>query len=142
VRVTGEIPKKLLTFARVDGHEICDGQSVLARSLPRRWLDGVLIAAVAIAGLYGAARIGLKPRDPAAGIGVIFAPWVSEATALQRATAAGARVVRYGDVPFVVVVVPDAPDYVGRMLAAGALLVVDPRTLAACLSFLSERAER
>lgn len=109
-------------------------------SIWRRWLDGFLIFSVAIASLYGAARVGLKPRDPAAGVGVIFAPWVSEASAVNRATAAGARFVRFGGLPFIVVVVPEAANYVARISADGAFLVVDPQALAACLSLLSGMA--
>jgi hypothetical protein len=111
--------------------------AVRAFFISRRWLDGALIAAVAVASLYGAARLGLEPRDPATGVGVVFAPWVSEQSALSRATAAGARFVRYGGFPFIVVVMPDTPDYVARISSAGALLVVDPQALAACLSFVS-----
>lgn len=103
----------------------------------RPWLDALIILSVAVASLYGAARIGLKPRDPASGVGVVFAPWVSESSALSRATTAGARFVRFGGLPFIVVVVPDAPDYVARISGEGALLVVDPQALAACLRFVS-----
>lgn len=107
----------------------------------RRWLDGILIFTVAIVSLYGAARLGLKPRDPAAGVGVVFAPWVSDSSAVNRATETGARFVRFGGLPFIVVVVPDAPDYVARISAQGAFLVVDPQVLAACLSLVSGAAK-
>jgi hypothetical protein len=100
-------------------------------SLSRHGLDGLLILIVAVAGLYGAVRVGLQPRDPASGIGVIFAPWTSESSALERATA-GARFVRFGAWPFIVVVVPDTPDDAARLSDAGAWLVVDPQVLAAC----------
>lgn len=113
---------------------------VWALSISRRWLDGLLISIVAIASLYGAARLGLKPRDPAAGVGVIFAPWVSEASAVNRATTAGGRFVRFGGLPFIVVVVPEVADYVARISEEGALLVVDPQALAACLSLVDGTA--
>ena len=109
-------------------------------SISRRCLDGFLIFTVAVASLYVAARLGLKPRDPAMGVGVIFAPWVSETSAVDRATAAGARFVRFGGLPFIVVVVPEAADYVARISAEGAFLVVDPQALAACLSLVSGTA--
>jgi hypothetical protein len=91
----------------------------------------------ALASLFMAARIGLAPRAPEDGVGVIFAPWTSGDAALRRAVGAGARFVRYGGMPFVVVVVPDQRDYLARIAADGALLVVDPRALAACLSLFS-----
>lgn len=101
-----------------------------------RWLDGLFIFLVAVASLYGVARLGLKPHDPATGVGVVFAPWVSETAAVNRATAAGARFVRFGGLPFIVVVVPEASDYVARISSEGAFLVVDPQALAACLRFV------
>ena len=100
----------------------------------RGWLDGALIFVIAVTSLYGSVRLALKPRDPAAGLGVVFAPWVSGEAALMRAVEAGARFVRHGGLPFIVVVMPDAPDYQTRILESGALLVTDPRALAACLS--------
>lgn len=109
---------------------------VWALSISRRWLDGFLIFIVAIVSLYGTARLGLKPYDPAAGVGVIFAPWVSETSAMTRATAAGGRFVRFGGLPFIVVVVPEAVDYVARISEEGALLVVDPQALAACRALI------
>jgi hypothetical protein len=100
----------------------------------RRWFDGGIIAIVAVASLYGAARLGLKPRAPDSGVGVVFAPWVSETAAIRRATEAGARFVRFGGAPFIVVVMPETPDYLARIAADGAVLLVDPKVLAACLS--------
>lgn len=106
----------------------------------RHVVDGTLIALFAIASLYGAARLSLKPRDPAQGVAVVFAPWVAPEAAFRRAVDPGARFVRYGGLPFVVVVMPDVPDYQQRILASGALLVVDPRALAACLSAFGQGA--
>ncbi|MBI4273898.1 MAG: hypothetical protein HY659_04290 [Rhizobiales bacterium] len=100
----------------------------------RGWLDGLIIFVIAVTGLYGSARLALQPRDPAVGVGVIFAPWVSSEAALIRAVEAGAQFVRYGGLPFIVVVMPDVPDYQSRILASGALFVADPRALAACLT--------
>ncbi len=99
----------------------------------RPWLERFLIVCFAFASLYGAARLGLKPRDPANGVGVVFAPWVSEAAAASRATEAGARLVRFGGLPFIVVVMPETPDYVSQLSGKGAVLLVDPQVLAACL---------
>ena len=104
-----------------------------AATASRRFTDAALIAVFVVASLYAIARIGMEPRDPASGVGVIFAPWTSEQAAFVRAVEAGARFVRYGGVPFVVVVMPEVDDYPSRIRAAGALLVVDPRVIAACL---------
>jgi len=105
-----------------------------------RWnriLEGTVIAAFALISTMAVARIGLEPSDPSRAVGVIFAPWTDDATAFTRAVTAGGRFVRFGGPSFVVVVEPDGPDYVRRVKAAGALLIVDPRVLAACLSLAS-----
>jgi len=98
-----------------------------------RALDAAIIAGFALASLYGAARIGLEPRDPARGVGVIFAPWTGADAAFVRAVEAGGRFVRFGGLPFVVVVQPESADYLDRIKAAGVLLVVDPLVITACL---------
>ena len=46
---------------------------------------------------------------------------------------AGARVVRFGGLPFIVIVLPERPDYAQRARDGGALLMLDPQALAACL---------
>jgi hypothetical protein len=102
--------------------------SVLGRAL-----EGAAIAGFALASLYAAARVGLEPRDPAQGVGVIFAPWTGADAAFVRAVEAGGRFVRFGGLPFVVVVQPETADYLDRVRAAGALLIVDPLVITACL---------
>jgi hypothetical protein len=111
------------------------------RSRPARRcvFDIAVVMGFALASLFVAARVGLVPRAPEDGVGVIFAPWTSGEAALRRAVGAGARFVRYGGMPFVVVVVPDERDYPARIAADGALLVVDPRALAACLGLFASR---
>jgi len=98
-----------------------------------RALEAAALAAFAAASLFVVARIGLEPRDPSQGVGVIFAPWTGADAAFVRAVEAGGRFVRFGGLPFVVVVMPEAADYADRVKAAGALLIVDPLVLAACL---------
>ena len=100
-------------------------------------MDGGLIALLAIGSFYISARIGLQPHDSAGGVAIIFTPWTDAHDAMTRAVTAGARFVRYGGLPFIVVVVPDGPDYSSRIFDQGALLVVDPQTLAACSSIFS-----
>jgi hypothetical protein len=65
---------------------------------------------------------------------VLFAPWVDAGSAMQRAGDAGSRIVRLGALPFIVVVEPDGPDFAARATARGAVLILDPRALAACFS--------
>ena len=107
-----------------------------------RILEGTAIAAFALISTIAVARVGLEPADPSRGVGVIFAPWTVEGTALTRAVAAGGRIVRFEGPSFIVVVEPERADYVRRVKEAGALLVVDPKILAACLSFTSAAQAR
>ena len=44
------------------------------------------------------------------------------------------RFVRFGGLPFIAIVIPEAPDYSSRILGEGALLLLDPQALAACFS--------
>ncbi|HLH11899.1 MAG TPA: hypothetical protein VKV77_08475 [Methylovirgula sp.] len=101
-----------------------------------RFFDAVIIIVMAVGSLYMIARVALQPRHPADGVAVVFAPWTNGASALVHAVSAGARFVRYGKRPFIVVVVPDVADYESRAFGEGALLVVDPQALSACLSVL------
>ena len=107
-----------------------------------RILEGTAIAAFALISTIAVARIGLEPSDPSRGVGVVFAPWTDEAAVLTRAVSAGGRLVRFDGPSFIVVVEPESDDYVRRVKEAGALLVVDPKILAACLSFTSAAQAR
>jgi hypothetical protein len=102
-------------------------------SFGRRLFGAAIIGSAAIGSLYASASIGLKPRDPASGVAVIFAPWTTSEQTLARSVDAGGRFVRYGGYRFIAVVVPEAQDYTSRIRSAGALLIVDPQALAACL---------
>ena len=100
----------------------------------RRLLDGTLITLFALIGSLAIARIGLAPTNPADGIAVVFSPWTDAQAALSRATAPGARFVRFGGAPFIAIVVPEERDYQSRIIADGALLVLDLRLVLACLN--------
>jgi hypothetical protein len=115
----------------------------LPQRLPcgRCLLEAAVLACVAVGSLYATISIGLAPRDPASGVAVIFAPWTDADAALTRAVKAGSRFVRYGGYGFIVVVVPEAPDYLSRIRIAGALFVLDPGALAACLGVFSNAAQ-
>jgi hypothetical protein len=98
-----------------------------------RLLDGALITIFAGVGFAAILRIGLLPSNPAAGVAVIYAPWTTADETMTRAVGAGARFVRFGGFGFIAIVIPDAPNYVDRVLAGSALLAVDPQALATCL---------
>src|SRR5262245_65379849 len=98
-----------------------------------RAFEAAALVAFALASFLLVARIGLAPREPSQGVGVVFAPWTGADAAFVRAVEAGGRFVRFGALPFIVVVSPETADYADRVRAGGALFVVDPRILAACL---------
>jgi len=112
--------------------------AMVSLRVTRRVLDGMLVGAFAVFSLYVVVRLEFRPRDPAAGIGVVFAPWTDGEQAMRRAVTAGGRFVRFGGLPFIVIVIPDRGDYMDRVAASGALLIVDPQALAACLPFSSD----
>jgi len=95
------------------------------------------VAAFTLISTIAIARIGLEPHPATGPVGVIFAPWTDAGAAFTRAVSAGGRFIRYGGASFVVVVAPDSADYISRVKEAGALLVVDPRVIAACLALTS-----
>jgi hypothetical protein len=106
-----------------------------------RILEGMAIAGLALISTIAVARVGLEPSDLSRGVGVVFAPWTDEATTLTRAVSAGGRIVRFDGPSFIVVVEPERADYVRRVKEAGALIVLDPKILAACLAFTSSTAQ-
>ena len=77
--------------------------------------------------------MAFAPHRADAAVAVVYAPWTTSGGALSRAVEAGARFVRFGAMPFIVVVMPERPDYAARARAGGALLMLDPQALAACL---------
>jgi hypothetical protein len=107
------------------------------RSRPIRGaIDAAIIAAVSLSSLFTAAS-AVAPGDPANGVAVIYAPWVEFEDAFGRSTGAGARFVRAGGLPFIVVVVPDDPEFDRRVRAGGAIMLADPVALAACFGAVS-----
>jgi hypothetical protein len=105
-----------------------------------RRLDLWLVAILAVGSFAAILRVGLLPADPGAGVAVIYAPWTTADRTMIRAVGAGARFVRFGGFDFIAIVMPEQPDYVERVFADSALLVVDPQVLAGCLpsSFLKK----
>ena len=96
-----------------------------------------VFAVLSFATLAASARIGLVPQGSDNGVAVIFAPWTSPQTSIERATADGSRFIRFGGLTSIAVVMPAAAGYAGRMLDSGAWFVVDPKVLAACSTALS-----
>lgn len=92
------------------------------------------LACLSVGALYATARAELAPRDPQRGVAVIYAPWATPESVLARTVAAGGRFVRFGGRDFIAIAISDDQDYSARVLAGGALLVVDPKVIAACLS--------
>lgn len=108
------------------------------RTFRRSFFDTLLIAAFALGNFVVVARVALQPQNPSDGVAIVFSPWTSAANALDQATAPGSRFVRYGGYPFIVVVIPDDPGYVSRVSSTGALLILDPKALAACFGQSSQ----
>lgn len=101
-------------------------------SLGRRFAEaGLLLACILVAPAV-ALRSSLRPADPLSAVAVIYAPWVSETAAIERATLSGASLMATGRFGAVVIVRPSAPGYVDRVLANGALLAIDPVYVAFC----------
>jgi hypothetical protein len=100
-----------------------------------RWLDaailGLLLAASPLLHLTLIARSSERATTDA--VAVLFAPWVGAETAMQRVAAAGARIVRFGALPFIIVVEPEGEEFRTRIAERGALAILDPVALAACL---------
>jgi hypothetical protein len=78
-------------------------------------------------------RFGAAPRDPMAGVAVVFPPWTTADQTFTRAVSAGARFVRFGGFDFIAIVKPDNPEYLERILSDHAMLAIDPQLLAGCL---------
>jgi len=101
----------------------------------RQWRDIGLIAGLALcSGLLTLASL----PGPAAGasppLAAIFPPWVSGEEAVARSLATGARILRQGAVPFVVVLAPET-----ATRPSGALLMLRLDGLAGCI--ISPEAE-
>jgi hypothetical protein len=79
------------------------------------------------------AALAVTMEPPAAGpVAVLFPPWWDAARSMQAAATAGV-IVRFGALPFVVVIMPDGSTPTGVLRAAGAWLILDPRGLGGCL---------
>ncbi|MGE3987373.1 hypothetical protein [Pseudorhodoplanes sp.] len=100
-----------------------------------RWLDGAMIALLLAASLVLPVGTSLSARGSEGSrvVAVLFAPWVDAAGAMQRVADAGARIVRFGALPFIVVAEAGDAEFSDRIAARGAWMTLDPRVIAACL---------
>ena len=103
-----------------------------------RWLDRSLIALLLGLSMTTPARLWLRKAAPApdSAVAVVFAPWTRAELATQRVAAAGARIVRLGGLPFIVVAAPSAAtgDFAQRLSEQGAWFTLDPLALAGCFT--------
>ncbi len=101
----------------------------------RPWRDVGLIAGMA---LCSAVLALASLPGPVAGasppLAAIFPPWVSGEEAVARSLATGARILRHGTVPFIVVLAPES-----AARPSGALLMLRLDGLAGCI--ISPEAE-
>ena len=96
-------------------------------------IDWLLIAGLALGSTAMLAALNLGSSNERLGVAVIFPPWVSRADAVGRAAAAGARLMRLGRFPFVVVMLPTSDKYSDHVLKAGAIAVLDPGSSVGCV---------
>lgn len=102
-------------------------------------IDAAALVLLSLAGLFAAVSAVALPREPARGVGLVFAPWTSTETVLTRVAEAGGRFVRFGGAPFVAIAIPDDSDREARTLASGTWLVVDPFVISACASLFASK---
>lgn len=112
--------------------------STASRLRSRQWRDIGLIAGLALcSGLFALASLPGPVAGPPAPLAAVFPPWVGGEEAVVRSLATGARILRQGAVPFVVVL---APETTAR--PAGALLMLRLDGLAGCIISPGAEASR
>jgi hypothetical protein len=82
--------------------------------------------------------LSFQIRSDAEVVAVAFPLWWSTQQAFLAAASANATIVRVTAIPAILVVRPDNHDGLTRLREAGAWLAVDPRAIAACLTFEGE----
>lgn len=95
---------------------------------PRHWREiGMIVGLAFSSGLMALASLPGPAAGSAAPLAAIFPPWISSEDAMARSLATGARILRQGSVPFVIVL---APETAAR--PTGALLMLRLDGLAGC----------
>lgn len=98
------------------------------------WFDRIAVAAMASVSVVVVVAMAFAPSGAdGAAVAVVYTPWTSSRDALTRAVEAGARFVRFGALPFIVVVMPEGKGYAARARAGGALFMADPQAVGGCL---------
>ena len=95
-----------------------------------------LLPALAIGGVSLAAALAAASPAADGAVAAIFPPWW-DATRVAAATAPAGVTVRFGALPFIVVVAADAQGTTppgAALYRAGAWLLLNPQTLTGCLS--------
>jgi hypothetical protein len=86
------------------------------------WLLPVVLG---LGSLIGA--LGLSMQPPASGlVALFFPPWWGAAKSMLAAAADGS-VVRFGALPFIVIIAPDSDAPAGQIRQSGAWLVLNPQ---------------
>ncbi len=108
----------------------------MGRAANGRWLDGSVIALLLAASVF--LQSGAIARPPATtenrAVAVLFAPWVSTDSAMERIAASGARIVGIGALPFIVIAEPHEVDFQARVAAAGSWFTIDATSFWACFT--------
>jgi len=99
------------------------------------WLSA---AALLLSSWVAIVALSFQIRTDAEVVAVAFPPWWSTQQAFLAAASANATIVRVTAIPAILVVRPDNRDGLTRLREAGAWLAVDPRAIAACLTFEGE----
>ena len=94
--------------------------------------DRVFLSMLVLCSFGTVCALTLAPRQADANVAVIFAPWIDARSAISRATAAGAMLVRSGAYPFIVIVRSGASDFTARARREGALVILDANAIAGC----------
>lgn len=101
--------------------------------LLRQWRDISLIAGFALcSGFAALASLPGAVAGPPAPLAAIFPPWISGDEAVARTLATGARILRQGAVPFVVVLAPEIAEAPAAR-PSGAILMLRLDGLAGCI---------
>lgn len=112
-------------------NDIREFDVALANNAIRSWAPALLLLAVSF---LGTAALALRAPDTGtAPVAAIFPPWWGSERVLAAAADADAIIVREGAWPAILVVKSKHGDFAARLHAAGAWLLVDPRSVAACL---------
>lgn len=122
-----------MTSASNPPHQTVDTPVTVSSLLPAG-LAGIAMLAVALFGL-------LAPADDVdARVAAIFPPWWTAHDVLASLTGSDTLILRDGIASTVLLVASPTPGLAGRLRAAGALLILDPKAAAGCLGLSSATA--